>query len=936
MQWEYSPYSIPLLVAAFTAILLALYAWRRRTIPGATPFTGLMLSIAIWSLAYALELDAHSLASKLFWVRIEYIGIVGTPLSWLIFAIQYTGRAQKLAPRTWSLLTFMPLTTLLLVWTNELHGLIWASVRLGTSSSLMAFDVIYGFMFWIHALYSYLLIFAGTYLVIRFYFRSQGLYRQQAKTVLFATFIPWLFNPLYILDANPFPGLDFTPFAFTLTGLFFAWGFLRLQFLEIIPLAGYAIMESMKDAVMILDVQDRIVELNPSAQSLLGRKNSDVHGLPADLVFAEHPEMIRRFAGVKEACEVLPAGEGEAQQFLELRISPLCDQRANFAGRLVILQDITERQRAKLVLQEAHDELERRVHERTLELESANEKLRTSEAELRAVFAAMTDTVMVFDRAGNYMKNAPTNSSFFYEPTEGMLGKNLHQIFPVRAAESILEKIQQALASGKTVNVDFSLDVDGQKVWLAGAISPIQEHQVVLVARDITDRKASEEQLAYKALHDALTGLPNRRLFLDRLVLAFERAKRHHPASTAVLFMDLDGFKSINDNFGHANGDKFLKVIARRLKTCTRSIDTVARFGGDEFAILLEDIQGVDEALHIAARIQEELSTPIQLGGQAVYTSASIGIALANTNYLQAEDILKDADTAMYLAKARGKGRHEVFDAKMQAQNLVLVQMEADLRRAIERRELQLCYQPIVNLTSGQVICVEALLRWRHPEQGVLLPEAFLSLAEETRLIHPIGEWVFQTACAQGKAWHAAGHTQLRVAVNISARQFGEPHFLELVSRVLSETGLEPQFLELEISEAITLQKTELTIGTLHALAHMGVRISIDDFGTGYSSLTSLIDFPTGALKIDRSFIRNLVADPHRASLAATIIAMAHSLNLTVIAEGVETDEQLGFLVDQKCDHVQGFLISRPVPQEDISRLLMAQNDCYTRLFFPA
>jgi EAL domain-containing protein (putative c-di-GMP-specific phosphodiesterase class I) len=287
----------------------------------------------------------------------------------------------------------------------------------------------------------------------------------------------------------------------------------------------------------------------------------------------------------------------------------------------------------------------------------------------------------------------------------------------------------------------------------------------------------------------------------------------------------------------------------------------------------------------------------------------------------------------MYLAKARGKGRHEIFDAEMHAQNLALLQMEADLRTAIEQREFQLCYQPIVDLKTGTVSCVEALLRWHHPQQGILLPEAFLSLAEETRLIKPIGEWVFQTACAQAKAWQDSGHRQLRVAVNISSRQFQELYLSELISRVLSETGLEPQFLQLEVSEETAMQDTGLATRMLNELSRMGVRISIDDFGKGASSLSSLKHFPTDTLKIDRSFISDLIENQNGASITSAIIAMAHTLELNVIAEGVETSEQLDFLLDQECDHIQGYLVSRPVPEEELSPLLKMDHDWYGRLF---
>jgi diguanylate cyclase (GGDEF)-like protein len=388
--------------------------------------------------------------------------------------------------------------------------------------------------------------------------------------------------------------------------------------------------------------------------------------------------------------------------------------------------------------------------------------------------------------------------------------------------------------------------------------------------------------------------------------------------------MDLDRFKVINDSLGHASGDKFLIAITQRLKRCLRSIDTVARFGGDEFAILVDDIKETGEVFQVAGRIQQELSFPFQVDGHEVFTSASIGIAFAAESYRRSEEILRDADTAMYRAKAEGRGRHVIFNAEMHAQNLALLRMEADLRRAIEQQEFQIYYQPIIDLSSWQVTSVEALLRWQHPQLGMLLPKEFLSLAEETRLISTIGEWVLSSVCRQGKIFQDSLHSQLRVAVNISPRQFQELHLLELIPRLLAETGLEAQFLELEVCEESVMKDIELTIRTLEELNRLGVRISIDDFGTGYSSLSYLKNFPASSLKIDRSFIGDVIQNQSDASISAAIIAMAHTLDITVIAEGVETEEQLDFLLMQKCDQAQGFLFSQPLNSEALSVFLQA------------
>jgi diguanylate cyclase (GGDEF)-like protein/PAS domain S-box-containing protein len=556
----------------------------------------------------------------------------------------------------------------------------------------------------------------------------------------------------------------------------------------------------------------------------------------------------------------------------------------------------------------------------------AEEALRASEAELRGVFTAMTDTVLICDRNGENLRIAPTNRASRFESPEEIRAKTLQELMPPTVTDKLLEQVQKSLNSQKTAAVDYSLDIDGKKVWFAAAISPIRKDRAIIVARDITDRKATEEKLVRQALYDSLTGLPNRTLFMDRLERAVERVKRFPNKIVAVLFLDLDRFKVINDSLGHASGDLFLSTIAQRLRTCMRSSDTVARFGGDEFAFLLEDIPDVKEAIHIADRIQTELASPIILDGHEVFTSGSIGIALANSKPRRPEEILRDADMAMYRAKAKGKGCSETFDARMHEEMAALLKMETDLRRAADRGELSLYYQPILDLNSGSIVSVEALLRWRHPQLGMLLPGQFINLAEETRLIYPIGEWVLWTACSQAKSWHDAGYKFIRVSINISARQFQEPQLLELVPRVLAETGLEPQYLELEVSEQAAMQDFDLTVKTLYELSRIGVRISIDDFGKGYSSLSYLKNFPTNTVKIDRSFIQDVNHNQHDADIASAIIAMAHTLRLNVIAEGVETKQQMNFLALNQCDQIQGFLISKAVPDWELGEILQTRN----------
>ncbi len=438
--------------------------------------------------------------------------------------------------------------------------------------------------------------------------------------------------------------------------------------------------------------------------------------------------------------------------------------------------------------------------------------------------------------------------------------------------------------------------------------------------RQIAELKSAEEHLMYMSVHDALTGLPNRMLFNDRLHMELAHAERNHQM-LAVMFLDLDRFKLVNDTLGHAMGDRLLKRVADRLKSCVRKSDTVARMGGDEFCFLLPEIAQPEDAVKIAKKILKALKKPWRLGGQEFYITPSIGIAVYPNDGQDADTLMKNADTAMYRAKEQGNN-YQLYTAEMSDQNMERLTSEIALRRALERQEFVIHYQPQINTETGQIIGMEALVRWEHPERGTVFPAEFIPYAEETGLIVPIGEWVLRTACAQNKAWQDAGFPPLRVTVNLSARQFQQKDLVETVDRILKETGLDPRWLELEITETVAMQDVEHTISTLRELRDLGVRIAIDDFGTGYSSFNYLKYFPNHTLKIDKSFVRDVTEGREDAAITKAIIALAQNLNLKVIAEGVETEEQLAFLKRQQCNEIQGYLFSRPLPAEEFTRML--------------
>jgi diguanylate cyclase (GGDEF)-like protein len=434
----------------------------------------------------------------------------------------------------------------------------------------------------------------------------------------------------------------------------------------------------------------------------------------------------------------------------------------------------------------------------------------------------------------------------------------------------------------------------------------------------------SKEHFRHAAFHDALTGLPNRALLTDHLKLALERARRRPDHHFAVLFIDLDRFKNINDSLGHSIGDDLLIAIARRVEECLRPMDTVARLGGDEFAILLDGLEDTDAAVHVAERVQIELMKPFNLGGHEVYTTVSIGIALSMTGYVHPEHLLRDADIAMYRAKENGKARYELFDTVMHARAVALLQLENDLRRAVERQEFCVHYQPIIALDNDRLAGFEALVRWEHPERGTVFPSEFISLAEETGLITEIGQWVLRESCRQVRQWQwqSPMNRPLTLSVNLSSKQFTQPNLIEQVKLILEETDFDPRCLRLEITESVVMENAEQAAHMLSQLRELGVHLSIDDFGTGYSSLSYLHRFPVTTLKIDRSFISRMGAGDENLEIVRTIMTLASNLGMEVIAEGVETKEQLAQLRALKCDYGQGYLFSRPVQSADAEQLI--------------
>jgi diguanylate cyclase (GGDEF)-like protein/PAS domain S-box-containing protein len=585
---------------------------------------------------------------------------------------------------------------------------------------------------------------------------------------------------------------------------------------------------------------------------------------------------------------------------------PFTDSDGRVIGVLGSYTDITERKRSDLAL---------RLQSRALD------------ASVNAILITAPSP------AGNLIEYV--NPAFMritgYDPAE-VIGHDCRVLQRDDRDQEGVALIRQALAANREVSaVVRNYRKDGALFWNQLFIAPVPDAEGVIthhigVINDVTDLIRYQEQLEYQANYDSLTRLPNRNLLRDRLQHALIVAHRHHKG-VAVVFIDLDGFKNVNDTLGHSVGDRLLSVVAERLARCSRTSDTVARHGGDEFVIVMTDT--VDEQSLIAwmERVRASISEPVWLDGTELYVGCSMGASLFPQDGEDAETLMKKADLAMYRAKDMGRNTFQFYQPEMNASAGARLNLERRLRRALRDNQFLLHYQPQVDIESGRIVGTEALVRWHDPEVGLVLPSLFIPVAEESGLIGPLSEWVLREACRQNKAWQDNGLPPARVSVNLSARVFQQRDIAKLVKQVLAETGLEPQYLELELTESTIMRNAEEAVSMLNELHALGIGLAIDDFGTGYSSLSYLKRFPVDRLKIDRSFVSDIGVSGDDETITSAIIALAHSLKLQVIAEGVETSAQLDFLKERACDEMQGFYFARPLSTDAISELFQGGVD---------
>jgi len=691
-------------------------------------------------------------------------------------------------------------------------------------------------------------------------------------------------------------------------------------------------LASVADAVITVDVSGRVRYLNPAAELITGRTLAEALGKPLGRIFrivADSGASLQGlFDGVRDAharielpSDAALLNRGAVRVPIECSASPIRDPAGAYAGAVIVFRDVGRRRAAELALQSSEES-------RVENAEALFEEKERAQVTLNSIGDAVVSTNF-WGRVTYLNIVAERMTGWTQAQASGRALDDVFRLIDVVTRSPIATPIARAIIENRTVGLGADCMLvrrDGLELAVETSAAPIHDRYggvigAVMVAHDVTTARELSHKLARLALHDSLTDVPNRALFSDRLDQAMMRAHRAG-CSVAVLYIDLDRFKHINDSLGHAIGDQLLKSVAHRLQSCVRSSDTVSRQGGDEFLVLLADVVHAHDAALCAEKIIAALDAPHRIAGHDLRITASIGIATYPGDAADAETLLRNADFAMYQAKYSGRNNYQFFRPDMNANAIERQSVETDLRQAVARQEFVLNYQPKVDLATGAVAGVEALIRWQRPRHGTVLPARFIPVAEESGLILPIGRWALDTACRQARSWQDGGLAPISVAINVSAVELRAKDFLSSVRQTLEHSRLEPRFLELELTETFMMQDWRSTAEILRALKALGVSIALDDFGTGYSSLSYMKRFPIDALKIDQSFVRDMTTDSDDASIVSAVIDMGRSLNMRVVAEGIQTRDQLEFLRTRRCPEGQGFYFGPPLPAAQLTEIL--------------
>ena len=881
--------AIPTAVTSLFMVVLGVAMLRRRVSRVSVAFSVVAGTVFLWLVAFTILYSSKDPTHALEWARAAQWAVALIAPAIYQFAVEVL---QLYPKRRWSVIsawaigvTFSvinPRSDFLVIGVQKFWWGFYPKFRLLTGVLFLAF--FFGYL--IAALVEFLRAFPT----------ALGIERKRIGWLIAAFALSYLgcvdFVAAFGYPIYPFGYLSTLGFVIVAATLFH-----RYDIAAITPsIAAHEIINTMADALFVCDADGQIRSVNRAAESVLGYSSDELVG--RDIMrFVDDSEgdlstMNFRHDVPASKERVFLAKDGQRVDLL-LSISPVL-QHGEPAGAVLIGRDIRERKTAEHLIRE-------------------------SELRYRLLFEANAAGVCVASIEGQIEDCNETFASMLGYGRNELIGGRLNEIYWRPADRDEMEKL---LRESKTLNsVESELRrKDGVRLWVVQNLAMSADHFHMTVV-DISDRKRAEEQIEFHAYHDVLTLLPNRKLFMDRLRQNLTHCRRSG-TPLAVMFIDLDEFKAVNDTLGHTAGDEVLLEMAKRLCGCVRADDTVARLGGDEFSIVLSELRRPEDAGRVAEKIIAAVQRPMAVGGIPVEVSASIGVALYPVDGMDAEALLRNADSAMYRAKEAGRNNYQLCTDDMKRRATERLSVETRLRRALVDEDLVLHYQPQVSLDRMNVIGVEALLRWDDPHQGMIYPASFIPLAEESRLILPIGDWVLRTACVQMRRWRDEGLDVPHISINLSLKQFQQHDMVDRVGRILNETGLEGSALEVEITETTAMANGEATIDVMNGLRDLGVSMSIDDFGTGYSSLNYLKRFPLTTVKIDGSFVRDLATSEGDAAIVSAVIGIARSLRLRVIAEGVETEEQLTFLRKHQCDAAQGYYFSRPVAAEAISQLL--------------
>jgi diguanylate cyclase (GGDEF)-like protein len=765
---DYTPTVLFLVAGLPLGFYLLWYGWHNRTKPGALPFVFIMALSTSWTIESALELLSANFSTKLLWADLQYLSICFLPLACLALALDYTGNGAWLTRRNLCALGLIPLVSLGLMWTNGHHHLMRASVWLDASSSHPVIGRTFGPWFWVHSVYSYLLLFAALAFLVHAILSRPPLYRKQPAVLLAGLAVPVLWNLFYLLTPGLLPIFDFTPAVFAIGELIVAWGLFRFQVFNIALVARDTLLENMSDGLLVLDGAGKVADLNEAARALIARPADYILRRPIAESWPAWNQLAEPYQAGAEQALISLGNNGDRRDY-EVKISELRG-RANSLGRLLVMHDVTER--------------------------------------------------------------------------------------------SVLE-----------------------------------------------------ESLRQQALTDGLTGLANRTLFMTKLADAVHVARRHPDKLFAVIILDLDRFKLINDTVGHPAGDSVLESVAMRLGRCVREVDTVARLGGDEFLVLLDDISSTRDVVVVLERILSEMRAPVYVRSQQMLTSASMGVVLWDASYRSAEDLLHAADAAMYQAKEAGGCCYRIFDDRMHRSLLEALHAESELRTALEQGDFALEYQPVIDMKTGGVASLEALVRWQHARRGLVPPNSFIGVAENSGLIVPLGEMILDQVCGQLSQWRsrASAAFELPVSVNVSPRQLTETDFVGAILTRITDWRLAPGALIFEITESALNRDPVRARAAIKELCDLGMHVCLDDFGAGASSLQHLTTFPGQEVKLDCSLISKIATGTTELAVVKSITDLSHALGLLVTAEGVESVRDWELLEGAGCDRIQGFYCAEPM-----------------------